>query len=182
MKHSWLLVLMLLGIILMGAIPAGAASGAGPYYATPSWDQTMSADTRFIVLTNMPGAVLDRETGLVWEQNPNYQHGYEPVNFEFAMNWCLNLRTGNRYGWRLPTVQEFASLVDPTIPTKYIDIPNPAINSTYFTYLSNHPYWVQQPYSHETQVTYGYTVHSYNPVYNSTTQLDAYTWCVRGPQ
>jgi hypothetical protein len=49
----------------------------GPYYATPSWDQTLPCTTitncpRFLVLPNMGNAaVLDKETGLVWEQSPN---------------------------------------------------------------------------------------------------------------
>src|SRR5215813_14310693 len=44
-------------------------TGNGPYYAEPSWDQTLPASTRFIVLSNFNSeAVLDRETGLVWQR------------------------------------------------------------------------------------------------------------------
>jgi hypothetical protein len=33
----------------------------GPYYATPSWDQTLPANTRFVVLSNFANAaMLDR--------------------------------------------------------------------------------------------------------------------------
>src|SRR5215472_9762541 len=67
------------GLVLASAVmlssmagPASAqTSGAGPYYATPSWDQSIPAATRFVVLTNFASAaVLDRETGLVWEKTP----------------------------------------------------------------------------------------------------------------
>ena len=61
-----ILGLCLVGMGLGVGAPAQAASGIGPYYAMPSWDQTLPAATRFIVLTNMGSeAVLDRETGLV---------------------------------------------------------------------------------------------------------------------
>jgi len=53
-----------IGIVAGSAVAQTTANG--PYYATPSWDQTMPAATRFIVLSNMASeAVLDRETGLV---------------------------------------------------------------------------------------------------------------------
>jgi hypothetical protein len=48
----------------------------GPYYAKPSWDQKLDCTTpancpRFVVLELRPhAAVLDRETGLVWERSP----------------------------------------------------------------------------------------------------------------
>ena len=53
-------------IMLTAGIPASAETVAngGTHYATPSWDQTLPASTRFIVLSNFNGkAVLDRETG-----------------------------------------------------------------------------------------------------------------------
>src|SRR5947208_16080459 len=63
-------------MMAMGAGPAQAVTSAGPYYAEPSWDQQLQCDTqatcpRFIVLLNWSSAaVLDRETGLVWERSP----------------------------------------------------------------------------------------------------------------
>src|SRR5215471_2507098 len=59
------------------ASPAAAQTTAnGPYYATPSWDQQLPAATRFVVLSNWGGAaVLDRETGFVWEHSPSGTSG-----------------------------------------------------------------------------------------------------------
>ena len=106
MRYSWLLVLMLLGIILMGAIPAGAASGAGPYYATPSWDQTMPDSTRFVTLTNFNNeAVLDRETGLVWEAVLDIT-----MPWGDAMWYSTTREIGDRGGWRLPSVAELRTI------------------------------------------------------------------------
>jgi len=57
-------------IATISATPAFAqTTAAGPYYAVPSWDQTIACTAsancpRFVVLSNMNNdAVLDRETG-----------------------------------------------------------------------------------------------------------------------
>src|SRR5580704_13425546 len=100
--------LVVLALCGLAASPAGAATAAGPYYANPSWDQTLPSDIRFIVLSNMNSdAVLDRETGLVWEKSPSASS----VDWVSAHDHCNQLIVGNRKGWRLPTVQELASLV-----------------------------------------------------------------------
>ena len=106
-------------LALTPATPVSAQTTAnGPYYATPSWDQSLPVATRFIVLTNMDSqAVLDRETGLVWERSPTTARfaGGPPSNQFgglFAHEHCISLRVGGRMGWRLPTIQELSSLVD----------------------------------------------------------------------
>ncbi len=96
--------------------PAQAVTSAGPYYAEPSWDQKLDCTAttncpRFIVLTNWSSAaVLDRETGLVWEQSPDGTYTY---TWSDARSACANKNIGGRKGWRLPSFAELASLVDP---------------------------------------------------------------------
>jgi hypothetical protein len=106
-----------IAIIITGlfSAPAFAQTVAnGPYYALPAWDQTLACPTlancpRFIVLSNMNSdAVLDRETGVVWERSPSPFAS----DYNLAQDRCNSLPKGNRKGWRLPTVQELASLVD----------------------------------------------------------------------
>lgn len=50
-------------------------------------------------------AVLDKETGLVWERAIS-----ERMNWGRAASRCRQLKIGNRMGWRLPTVAEALSL------------------------------------------------------------------------
>src|SRR5262249_44050324 len=103
--------------LLTAATFAAPSAGAqtfqnGPYYANPSWDQHIPAGQRFIVLSNWGNAaVLDRETGLVWQRSPN---GVNASWFGSAGKCHSDAATGNRLGWRLPSVEELASLVDRT--------------------------------------------------------------------
>ena len=76
----------------------------------PTWDQQMNAAGRFVVLNQFRNeAVLDKETGLVWEQSPSTAL----LSWFNALNNCYQKDVGGRKGWRLPTVEELASLVDP---------------------------------------------------------------------
>jgi hypothetical protein len=116
MKHKVMFIVggAVAGIVVFAVIYAWAATVApGPYYATPSWDQTFPAATRFIILSNFPGtvyqAVLDRETGLVWERSPSL----DIISWKEARVECLNKGFTGRRGWRLPSVVELSSLIDP---------------------------------------------------------------------
>src|SRR5258706_10011688 len=101
MNHRLFCTVGLAASALVGftANPAGGATtAAGPYYANPSWDQQLPASTRFVVLSNWidaahpsgGAAVLDRETGLVWEQSPDATQARWPV----AQFVCLNKNVG----------------------------------------------------------------------------------------
>ena len=106
------------GTILLASLvptPAAAQTTAnGPYYALPAWDQKLQCDTpatcpRFIVLANWRNAVLDRETGLVWQRSPS---GSFPSDWASAHFHCTTYDDiEERYGWRLPAIQELASLL-----------------------------------------------------------------------
>jgi hypothetical protein len=83
--------------------------GPGPYYATPSWDQQLPSSTRFVALSNWGDgvqAVLDRETGLVWQRRPNSRE----ETWQDASRICFEAFTGGRAGWKLPTLQDLMSL------------------------------------------------------------------------
>src|SRR5215813_13640594 len=102
-------------LLALGAGTAGA-DAVGPYYATPSWDQTLPGSTRFIILSNLNSeAVLDRETGLVWQRTPLVPFGSaNPQSRSLAINACWSAETGRRKGWCLPRVDELMSLADPS--------------------------------------------------------------------
>lgn len=124
-----------LGVLFATASASAETVEKGPYYALPSWDlQLKNASTRFIVLSNWnKEAVLDQETGLVWELSPSATKS----SWTGALAACQQASTGNRFGWRLPQQEELASLGVPnaTVPGE-IDLPagSPFQNATGVTF------------------------------------------------
>jgi hypothetical protein len=151
--------------------PGWAASASGPYYATPSWDQKLDASTRFVVLSNWNNeAVLDRETGLVWEQSPLAT----PVNWVVASSNCFDISTtGNRKGWRLPTIQELMSLFDPSansLPTGH-----PFSNIHIAEYWSSTGLATSAGFRLVLDFATGFAA-----ALNQLPPVSAFVWCVRG--
>jgi len=111
----------LIGIVTVLALMVASLAVAGP----PSWDEQINKPTRFKVLREFNNqAVLDKETGLVWEQSPETAPNPTPTQTWLDAQSSCNTRTaGGRKGWRLPTVQELASLVDPNNPGGNPDLP-----------------------------------------------------------
>ena len=110
---SFISVSALTAVTCSAASVHAQTSAPGPYYAVPSWDQKLPPTTRFILLSNWNNeAVLDRETGLVWERTPAGS-----ISDWFVANaLCLFKTTGGRMGWQLPTIQQLSSLIDPSVP------------------------------------------------------------------
>lgn len=85
--------------------------------ANPPWSQILPSIERFVIVMGSE-AVLDKETGLVWERSTDSF----PRIWIAALGYCYNLERGGRKGWRLPSVDELSSLVDrsqygPALPT-----------------------------------------------------------------
>lgn len=104
-------------LLLAAVVAVPLAALAKP----PLWDKVIPrAQKRFKVLRQFAGeAVLDKETGLVWERTP----GAEGVPWDGswiqapvpvgAIARCTTKFVGGRSGWRLATIEELASLLDP---------------------------------------------------------------------
>ena len=183
MKRRWLITLGLigLGVVAFGIDAATAQTTAnGPYYATPSWDQKLQCDTpatcpRFIVLANWNSeAVLDRETGLVWEKVPSSEFR----EWGAASLKCAKLNLGGRGGWRLPTIQELTSLVDET--------QNPKLPPGHpFTVQFAHPvnvYWSATPSPFTSAIALTLNFHNPGGIHEDHKDFETHAWCVRGGQ
>jgi hypothetical protein len=72
--------------------------------------------------------VVDKETGLIWARDANLL-GYK--NWLDANTECRGLELANRMGWRLPSVEELSSLVDPGQSNLALPAGNPFVNVQY---------------------------------------------------
>jgi hypothetical protein len=166
-------------VVLAVACLAAAAANAqisvtanGPYYATPSWSQKLTKN-RFVVLADWNHeAVLDRETGLVWERSPDTV----ARAWNGALTHCIDRQVGDRKGWRMPGIQELSSLVDVSVPP-----PGPRLPAGHpFLGVQQSPYWTASTYTTTTLQLALDTV--YGDTLSSSRSFPWYVWCVRGGQ
>jgi hypothetical protein len=79
---------------------------------TQTWSAILPPSRRFTLVLNN-AAVLDQETGLVWQRTvPTIE-----IPYFTALLYCGASQTGGRFGWRLPTFAELRSLQDPATQT-----------------------------------------------------------------
>jgi Protein of unknown function (DUF1566) len=91
------------------AAPPTRDSSAGT--PTTYWDRNLPSASRFTILPEFNNqAVRDNTTGLIWERSPRL----DMYDWDRAHQGCLSSNTGGRKGWRVPTVQELNSLIDPS--------------------------------------------------------------------
>ena len=141
------LVILALGPFsgLSGPVHAQTTAN-GPFYVSSSWDRTLPAHARFIVLSNFTGqAVLDRETGLVWERSPESTRR----NLRQAASACHNKAVGGRKGWRLPTIAELTSLVDPGQADPALPAGHPFTNVQFNVPIFQVVYWSSSSFPEE---------------------------------
>jgi Protein of unknown function (DUF1566) len=168
---SYAICIVALGTGSISSTALAQTTAPGPYYATPSWDQQLPASTRFIVLSNWNNeVVLDRETGLVWERQPlDLRLVWVQALFE-----CRARKTGNRLGWRLPSVEELSSLLDASTTSLPAGHPFQGIGGGYWTATT----WEAGSFSaYFFNITPGF---SGNMSTSNKELSNLLVWCVRG--
>jgi Protein of unknown function (DUF1566) len=84
---------------------------------TLRWDTNHPSASRFVTLAAFHNqAVLDKNTGLVWEQAP----ATATRNWNEAKDHCANRTVGGTVGWRLPSVIELKSVQDPSLVSPFV--------------------------------------------------------------
>lgn len=179
MRNALMVAVTLAALVLPATLYAGSldpAATPAPTMRTleelkPAWDQIISSN-RFVDALDGT-AVLDKETGLVWAKNANLNNGF--FTWQQAMDYCTTLSLGGRKGWRLPTVEELASLVDPTQS-------NPSLPSGHpFTNVQSSGYWSSSSYSGDSSYAWGVNMGGGYVNYFDKTGSH-YVWPVRGGQ
>ena len=140
-----------------------------------AWSQKIDPSERFELVMD-GAAVLDKETGLVWEKSPDYDQA-NPENSKKmwgdAFSYCYKKEVGARKGWRLPAADELASLIDMS-QTSGSKLPG------------GHPFDNVQPYYwsssiHAVETDYAWGVDfSDGGIYFAGQAFETFVWCVRG--
>ena len=160
-----------------GGAPLSPSTGGA---AGMRWDTNKPSAERFTVLTDFGGAaVRDNNTGLVWEQSPST---ISLVTWTDARTQCLEKNVGGTRGWRLSSVVELASLIDPSLihPSSGI----PPIVPGVFTGVQSATYWsattnaAVNPGFSSTKFLLSFDDGTVSPTAQGNT---ANFWCVRGP-
>ncbi len=140
---------------------------------TLRWDQNLPGVQRFVILKSFNrDAVLDKETGLVWEKSPETTI----TQWSGAMYACIDKTVGGRKGWRLPSVHELQSLVDPSVAA-----PGPTLPPVHpFLNVQSSHYW-----SASTRADFStgaWTVFFGSGIVGSSDKITDHNhaWCVRG--
>jgi hypothetical protein len=179
---------LLPGLSVAGSIepPSNATDTSGNPVPTmktldevlPAWSQKLRADdggpdgcnsSRFKCVLD-DEAVLDKETGLVWERSPRTYAGQW-----YNAQWeCHFHNTGGRSGWRAPTAQELESLIDYCANTdRYLSCGHP------FTYSSQYGYWSTTTwFVYSDRAIYWSPYHYGGASANKNDEMCF--WCVRG--
>jgi len=98
----------------VAAPPSNPTPITNVFELTQNWDKKLPSASRFTILSAFgDAAVRDDETGLVWEKTLETTE----MSWTDARAACANKDVGGRKGWRLPSISELASLVDPSIRT-----------------------------------------------------------------
>ena len=146
MKRPWFLTVSLGLLALGGLLTGGCVSGGESVGAArsaeatalsgvpPNWDKALPAAQRFVLLAAFNNdAVRDNNTGLVWEKSPQTV----PATWNGARFACINKNIGGQKGWRLPSITDLASLIDPSVTS-----PGPTLPSGHpFHNIQSAGYW-----------------------------------------
>ena len=155
-----------------GGESAKSGGAAAEDNDTLRWDQALPAAQRFVILTAFNSdAVLDKETGLVWERSPQTT-GVSSSNVRMT---CANKAVGGRKGWRLPSLPELASLVDPSVAS-----PGPTLPSGHpFLNVRSTNYWSASAHAENPALMWGVGFGN-GAVLGLSKAFDQGAWCVRG--
>jgi hypothetical protein len=178
---TYVLGTLAIGATLLLAAPVSAEDSTTIDPSTQphlkSWSNIIpNANRRFVVLADFSNqAVLDRETGLVWEKAPDTTDSL----WTDALITCANKKVGNRKGWRLPSIPELASLIDPTVvspgPTLPVGHPFTNVQSS-----QAKGYWSATTMAANAALAW-HAFFDNGLVTGNGKLVTDFVWCVRGP-
>ena len=161
-----------------GGAPS-SSTGGGAGNQTLQWDTNSPSTSRFTVLTEFgSAAVRDNNTRLVWEQSPSTilgTTGPVPTTWIDARIQCVEKNVGGTRGWRLPSVVELMSLMDPSLGKPFLPV-------GVFKDVQLLPYWTATAngdfFGSSSKLSVNFDD---GKVGTPSKSLAYHFWCVRGP-
>ena len=101
--------LVLGGMLGVMDVPGVSADVPG---SSQQGEKNLAVSERFVILPSFNNeAVLDKETGLVWERSPQTAS----ARWSVGRRTCVEKNVGGQKGWRLPSLPELQRLVDSSV-------------------------------------------------------------------
>lgn len=172
-QKRWVKVQVAGMAVLAAALAAGTVHGG----ALQTWDKVIGKKGRFKVLKQFgQEAVLDKETGLVWERSPSTAK----ASWFTAVALCNAREVGGRMGWRLPTIVELATLMDRSQSDPALPPNHPFMN------VQHGPtdlYWsaTTHPEHPDNAWAAGFNTGTVGSFAQKDPAVSEYVWCVRAP-
>jgi hypothetical protein len=184
MKRPWFLTVTMGALALGGLLTAGCVSGGGSSALAqnagaidlntvpPNWDKALPSAQRFVVLASFNNdAVRDNNTGLVWEKSPQTA----TATWNGARFTCINKNVGGQKGWRLPSIPDLASLIDPSVAP-----PGPTLPSGHpFHNIQSAGYWSATTSAEDASDAW-FVYFGRGFVDHDSKTHTGHAWCVRG--
>jgi len=183
MKRQWFLTVSLGLLALCELLTGGCVSGSESVGAgrsaevidlslvPPSWDKALPSPQRFVLLAAFNNdAVRDNNTGLVWERSLQTS----TATWNGARFTCINKNVGGQKGWRLPSITDLASLIDPSVTP-----PGPTLPSGHpFHNVQSAGYWSATTTAEDSSEAW-FVYFGRGFVEHDSKAHTGHTWCVR---
>lgn len=104
----------------------------------------------------------------MWEQAPDANLR----SWGSATRYCVEKNVGGTRGWRLPSVVELASLIDPSLPA-------PFVPASAFSNVQSAFYWSASSFADDPSRAWG-VYFGGNGVGALSKPVNGLVWCVRG--
>jgi Protein of unknown function (DUF1566) len=171
--------LVLGGLFAAGCVPVGHPSVMAQSAevidlsgVSTNWDKALPAAQRFVLLASFNNdAVRDDNTGLVWEKSPQIS----TATWNGARFMCINKSVGGQKGWRLPSIPDLASLIDPSVVP-----PGPTVPSGHpFSNIQSAGYWSATTSAEDASDAW-FVYFGRGFVDHDSKGHTGHAWCVRG--
>ena len=184
MKRQWFFTVTVGTLALGGLLTAGCVSMGDPSTFQQSagvidlsgiptnWDKALPVAQRFVLLASFNNdAIRDDNSGLVWEKSPQIP----TATWNGARFTCINKNVGGQKGWRLPSIPELASLIDPSVAH-----PGPTLPSGHpFHNVQSAGYWSATTSAEDASDAW-FVYFGRGFVDHDSKTRTGHAWCVRG--